>query len=124
MSKLFQKISSMYFHVMAMVGVTLMATPAFALNKIDLTQDASGGKSFDDIATNLDDASQTGAALIIQLVAVGGYVVVALSLYGLYKASKDEREKPLPALVGLFIGGAMAAVGTILWVMKNTVIGT
>ena len=123
MKKLLQKINSLYLQVMAMVGVALVATPASALQKIDLTQDASQGKNLQDIASNIDDASQTGAALIIQLVAVGGYVVVALSLYGLYKASKDEREKPLPALVGLFIGGAMAAVGTILWIMKNTVIG-
>ena len=54
---------------------------------------------------------------------IGGFVVVAISLYTLWKASKDEREKPLSAIVGLFIGGAMAAVGTIMWMMRNTVTG-
>jgi len=101
----------------------LMAAPAHALNRTDLTQDTSGGKKFDDIAANIDNASQTGASLIIQLVSVGGFVVVAISLYTLWKASKDEREKPMSAVVGLFIGGAMAAVGSIMWIMKNTVIG-
>jgi lysylphosphatidylglycerol synthetase-like protein (DUF2156 family) len=102
-----------------------LATPAFALNKVDLTQDLSGGKKFSDVASNLDDAAQIGASLIISVVAVVGYVVVALSLYSLWRASKEDREhKPLAAIIGLFIGGAMAAVGTIMWIMRNTVIGT
>ena len=97
--------------------------PALAISKTDLTQDMSGGKKFDDMAGNIDDAAQTGATLLISLVAIGGFVVVAISLYTLWRASKDEREKPLSAIVGLFIGGAMAGVGTIMWIMKNTVTG-
>lgn len=94
---------------------------AMALIKEDMTADKSGGKKFDTVAENLDGASQTMAALLIQFVSVGGFVVVAVSLFQLYKASKDEREKPMSAVVGLFIGGAMAAVGTIMWVMRNTI---
>lgn len=108
--------------VIALFSGTL-ALPAHAINKTDLTQDISGGKKFDDIAGNIDGAAQTGASLLIQLVAIGGFVVVAISLYTLWKASKDEREKPLSAVVGLFIGGAMAGVGTIMWMMRNTVTG-
>lgn len=89
----------------------------------DLRSDDSGGRNFGAIADNLDEAAQSGAGLIIQLVTVGGFVVVAASLYQLYKASKDERERPMSAIVGLFIGGAMAGVGTIMWIMKNTVVG-
>lgn len=100
-----------------------LALPAHAISKTDLTQDISGGKKFDDIAGNIDGAAQTGASLLIQLVAIGGFVVVAISLYTLWKASKDEREKPLSAVVGLFIGGAMAGVGAIMWMMRNTVTG-
>lgn len=99
------------------------ALPAHAISKTDLTQDTSGGKTFEDIAGNIDNAAQTGASLLIQLVSIGGFVVVAISLFTLWKASKDEREKPLSAIVGLFIGGAMAAVGTIMWMMRNTVTG-
>jgi len=101
-----------------------MSTPAMALDKIDLTENqGAGSTSFNTIAGNIDDAAQTGAALLIQLVSIGGFVVVALSLYQLYKASKDEREQPTSAFVGLFIGGAMAAVGTIMWMMRNTIVG-
>lgn len=105
--------------LMLLAGVS----PAFAISKTDLTQDMSGGKKFDDIAGNIDQAGQTGATLLIGLVSIGGFVVVAISLYTLWRASKDEREKPLSAIVGLFIGGAMAGVGTIMWMMRNTVTG-
>jgi hypothetical protein len=96
---------------------------AQAITATDLTQDTSGGKKLGDVASNINTASQQAATLLIQLVSVGGFVVVALSLYQLWKASKDEREAPMPAIVGLFIGGAMAAVGTIMWIMRGTVIG-
>jgi hypothetical protein len=49
----------------------LLAAPAHALNKTDLTQDISGGKKFEDVASNIDSAAQTGATLIIQLVSIG-----------------------------------------------------
>ena len=106
-----------------MLGL-LSANGALAqITGTDLTQDTSGGKKLGDVAGNLNTASQQVATLIIQVVSVGGFVVVAISLYQLWKASKDEREAPMPAIVGLFIGGAMAAVGTIMWIMKATVTG-
>ena len=101
----------------------MLAAPAHALTATDMTTDQGGGKKFADVAGNIDTAAQSAAGLLIQLVSIGGFVVVAISLYSLYKASKDEREKPMSAVVGLFIGGAMAAVATIMWIMRNTVIG-
>ncbi|ARR15297.1 MULTISPECIES: hypothetical protein [Xanthomonas] len=111
---------------MAMMAVAafLAAPAAFAIDRTDLTQDTSGGKNLENIAENVDKASQTGATLFINLVTIGGFVVVAICLYTLWKSSKDEREKPMSAIVGLFIGGAMAGVGSIMWIMRNTIIGT
>lgn len=108
---------------MAMIGA-VAAPSAFAISKTDLTSDTSGGKTADNIFTNIDNTAQGGATLLISLVSIGGFVVVAISLFTLWKASKDEREKPMSAIVGLFIGGLMAAVGTVMWIMRNTVIGT
>lgn len=122
----FSTLKTLYTNAVARLMLfvaSFYAAPAMALDKIDLTQNGAGNTNFTTIAENIDDAAQTGAALLIQLVAIGGFVVVAFSLYQLYKASKDEREKPTSAIVGLFIGGAMAAVSTIMYMMRNTIVG-
>lgn len=107
----------------ALASMFISASASAQVNQIDLTKDTSNGKKIGDVMNNVNVASQQGASLLIQLCALAGFVVVAISLYTLWKASKDEREKPMSAVVGLFIGGAMAGVGSIMWIMKNTVTG-
>jgi hypothetical protein len=119
-----QAVNSTALKVQAtMIALAATGTASAQITATDLTKDTSNGKKFGDIANNINQASQQGATLALGITALGGYVIIAISLYTLWKASKDEREKPMSALVGLFIGGAMAGVATVMWIMKNTVTG-
>ena len=111
---------------MVILSTLLMTTPiipsAQAITQTDLTQDMSGDQTLSDVLDKGNNTAQETATLIIQIVTIIGYIVVAVSLYQFYKAGKDEREKPTSAFIGLGVGGAMAAVGTVMWIMKSTFI--
>lgn len=103
-------------------SAALSATQAHALTPVALTQDQSGGKTLTNVFNNADNTLQMGSALIIQGVTIMGFVVVALSLWSLKKAAQDEREKPGGAIASLVIGGLMAGVGSLMWIIKNSLI--
>jgi cytochrome bd-type quinol oxidase subunit 1 len=112
---------SLVLRLFAFVSMLMAAPFAFAIATTNMTTSTTT-KTFDDVATNVDTISQQSTTLLIQLFTLGGFVLVAISLYQIYKASKDEREKPTSAIVGLIVGGLLAAVGTVLWAMKNSLI--
>lgn len=97
---------------------------SLAVDKLDVGKDLSGGKTLNDVFTNVDDTAATGAGLLINLAAISGYVIIIMCLWQLYKASKDEREKPTSALIGLVIGGVLAGVATVMWIIRNSVLGS
>lgn len=118
-------ISSLYYK--AAVSTTLLLSGTYAradLKPYDLTKDQSGGKTYKDVANNVNDATSLSAALFLNIIGFAGYILIGLCLWKLHTASKNEHEKPLSAFVGLIVGGLMAAVGTIAWVIRNTVVGS
>lgn len=82
----------------------------------------AGTKRVDDMLVSAGRTGQSVLDFVFIISTVIGVIVVAVSLYTLYQASKDEgREKPKSAIVGLFVGGALTAVGLITGYMANTV---
>lgn len=75
-----------------------------------------------EIAENLSEAMDTGGHAIIVIAGVFGAIVVAVSLYTMYRATKDDRAKPIGAVVGLFVGGLMLGIPILLWIMFNTIL--
>ena len=118
-----RKLKDNFYTKLLMAYIMLHSATASAISKVDLATDMSKGKTMTDVFTNADNTAQEGAAFFIGLVAIAGYVVIALSLWTLYKASKDEREKPTSAFVGMFVGGLMAGVGTFMWIIRNSMLG-
>lgn len=118
-------ISSLYYK--AAVSTTLLLSGTYAradLKPYDLTKDQSGGKTFKDVANNVNDATALSTSLFLNIMAFAGYIITGICLFILYRASKDDgRERPLGAVVGLIIGGLMAAIGTVAWIIRNTVVG-
>ncbi|WP_323025696.1 DUF6750 family protein [Castellaniella sp.] len=91
-----------------------------ALPKIDLTQDAAGGKDLNDTAANAGGLVDSGISLSILIAGLIGVILTIVSLYTIWKAGKDEREKPTSAIIGIVVGGALLAITTIMWLSRNS----
>lgn len=99
--------------------VAQMEADAAVVNQGSWVQGQQTQKKFTDLADTLTETADTGASLFFNLIAIFGFVLIALGLYQLYKASKDEREKPMSAVVGIIVGGLMSGAGVIAWAIRN-----
>ncbi|ANN80818.1 DUF6750 family protein [Bordetella flabilis] len=107
-----------------LIAVSFHATVAqAALTRVDLTQDASGGKTLTNVAENGGNILDSVNSLMLAIAAFIGLIITIMSAYTIWKAAKDEREKPTSAIVGIFIGGLMLAVPTIMWISRNSLLG-
>ena len=64
--------------------------------------------------------------VIVHTAALVGLVIIAVSLYTLWKSSDDPSHKNTStgALVGLVAGGLLIAVPEIMWIIYNTILGS
>lgn len=108
-----------YLMAVALV-MFMLTTPVFALQSTDATTDSSGGKNFNTLATNADNARQVATTLILGGFALVGVIMAGMSIISLHKAAKEEREKPTGAIVGLIAGGGLTMVTMIVWIVHNT----
>lgn len=99
------------------------ATHAQSLSTIDLTRDQSGGKNLQNAMEQSGSLIGTGSSFVLLVWAFIGLIVTSMSVYTIYKASKEEREKPTSAVVGIFVGGALLAIPTIMWMARNSMFG-
>ena len=97
-------------------GVFAQATGnSGSISAFDTARQTAGNRTIDTMASNTDrlagnlyNTMTTGATLL------------GVSLWGFYKASKEERETPKPAVVGLIIGGLLTAIGLVAAFSANT----
>lgn len=116
-----------YYKLLAAISLLAIEATELALAgsiRVDDFKNTSGagGKRLDDMLVSAGKTGQSVLDFVFIIFTVIGVIVVGVSLYTLYQASKDEgREKPKSAVVGLFVGGAMTAVGLVTGYMANTV---
>lgn len=115
----------LFYKLLASATIAGMSMSQSAHANISVTDfkntSGAGNKRVDDMLVSAGKTGQSVLDFVFIIFTVLGVIVVGASLYQLYQASKDEREKPKSAIVGLFVGGALTAVGLITGYMANTV---
>jgi hypothetical protein len=120
------KINNATLKICAALSVGTYSLQAFAQTAFDPSEDLSGGLKASTVIENTSNLSRQGAGLLFDLVGIAGFVICALCLAGLYRASKDEqsREQPVGLMIGLVIGVLMSAVGAVSWAIRNELLGS
>lgn len=110
---------------MAMSGQAAMAQNYYSGNSgadlLNYANQAAGNRTMSNFFANAGNTTSQGVNFLLVIFTAIGLGLVGFSLYGLYKASKDERETPKSAIWGLVIGGCLTAVTTIAFFVRNTV---
>ena len=98
------------------------ATGTGTVSGFETARGVAGTRKLDDVAANAERTSNAGYNAMIVFFTVLGVLLVGLSLWGMYKSSKDERETPKSAIVGLIIGGGLTVIGIITAFSANTLV--
>jgi hypothetical protein len=108
-----------------MAGQAVQAQTYYSGNSgaamLNYANQAAGNRTMSNFFANAGDTTSQGVNFLLVIFTAMGIGLVGFSLYGLYKASKDERETPKSAIWGLVIGGTLTAVTTIAFFLRNTV---
>lgn len=110
----------------AAVAYIAYSNQAFAQTQQTGQQGPVNAQNFQQVAGNVTSSLNTFSTLATTFAAVAGLVLVANSLFNLYKASKDpsHQVKPMSGIIGLVIGGLLVAVGTVVSISKTSVVGS
>lgn len=117
MKKLYERLM-----VLTMIGYGTIGS-AQAQLKLDDMKNSTGAGTNDLTATFTKgkNVTQSGIDLWVILFTALGVIIFCLSLYGLYKAGKEDRENPKGAFIGLFVGAAMTIATLLLGYTRNTI---
>jgi len=115
----------LYLKSMVTISVAFMsALDAIASTiKVDDFRNTNGasGKDITNVMQKQTATLQTTMELIFMVCTVGGVVMAAICMFVLWKASKDpDREKPMSAVVGFFVGGGLTIIGLMVGLFANT----
>jgi hypothetical protein len=105
--------------------IAFVSMESRADNTLQLTNiSGSTGAGTSDISSLMTKGStvaQNFVNFMLIAAAAVGVAMVCASLYGIWKAQKDQRESPKVAVVGLIVGALMTSVALVVGLLRNTV---
>lgn len=86
----------------------------------------TSGNSYDPgtlgaIAENITESVDQVGALLVVFGAIMGAVIIFASLHTLWKSTKDDRERPVGAIIGLLVGGLLFGFPGLIWRIFNSI---
>jgi len=101
----------------------IYSNASLALDKLDLTQDASGGKNIQDVMNTQDDNFGYGAAMAVVIFCFIGLILIGGGIHVIVKAGKDgAREKPMGGIISIIGGGALFSIAVIAGIIRNSIV--
>lgn len=106
------------------VCLIMVNVEAFAqAQPVDLTNlsgtSGAGTKQITDLTAKGVATANNIANFVLVIASLAGLILCASSVWAIYKASKDDRESPKTAIVGIFVGAAMTIISIILGIVRN-----
>jgi hypothetical protein len=110
-------------NIILSASVIIYCKASYAVDSMDLTSDASGGKTFSDVATSASSNFGILGTLFCAFFTLIGLCIVGVCLMKLKRvAESDGRENPVGPIVGLVTGGLLTGVSVLTFLIKNSVI--
>lgn len=116
---------NLYYRLLA--GITVALLPALEAVagsiRIDDFRNTNGaaGKDITSVIQKQTNTLQYALDLVFMIFTIGGVIISGICMFILWRASKDpDRERPMSAVVGFFMGGGLTIVGLMVGFFANT----
>ena len=79
----------------------------------------AGTRQITDLTKKTNETANAIVNTVLVVAALAGVVLICGSVWGIYKASKEDRESPKVAIVGIFVGAAMTMISVLVGIFRN-----
>jgi hypothetical protein len=120
-----KRLSNRMDKMIATITVATLSLQARAQTTLQLNNlSGSTGAGSNDITalmTKGQNVAQSAVTFgVIVAAAIGVFLIIG-SVWGIYKAQKDQRDSPKVAVAGLIVGSVLTSIALIVGLLRNTI---
>jgi hypothetical protein len=104
----------------AMLSLQARAQTSLQLNNLSGSTGA-GSNDITALMTKGQNVAQSAVTFGIIVAAAIGVFLIIFSVWGIYKAQKDQRDSPKIAITGLIVGAILTSIALIVGLLRNTI---